>query len=142
MFPLAQLVVALHVIADCLWVGALVSALYLVRPTGLDTAALRARAVFARELHKNLASPARWAALGFGLYRFVESAKDYAHMPWMHAKLTLAVLLFGLHDVAGAKLRKFADGTSDKAPAAWFLWASLGLTTGIVLLAILKSFLL
>lgn len=143
MFPLALLVVAVHVLADCVWVGALISSLYLARPQAdADLSAQRARAATALEIHGRVAGPARWVALAFGLYRFIDGMSGYAHAPWMHAKLTLGLLLFGLHDVAGAKLRKFASGAKEQGPAPWMLWAAFALASAIVLLAVLKNFLL
>lgn len=143
MFQLPLLLVALHVLSDVIWVGGLISVLFLAR-TAPDAAEQpqRERAALALELHKRVASPARWAALGFGLWRFVQTPSYYAHSPWMHAKLTFALLLFGLHDVAGAKLRKFSAGKAASGAPSWMLGAVLTLATAIVVLAVLKSALL
>ena len=47
-------------------------------------------------------------------------------MPWMHAKLTLAVVVIALHHVIGARVRRISKETPTLAvvsgPLGWRLW--------------------
>ena len=61
---------------------------------------------------------------------------------WMHAKLTLVLLVLGYHHACGRVLRKFEAGTSQRSHV-WFRWfneAPVLLLVAIVVLVVVKPF--
>jgi|GEM_PF-455712 len=131
--------VALHVLANVVWIGAL-----------LAVAVLTARAPFmadpsevgalARRVHLRLAVPAFLASLGAGVARIAFAPRVYAHLPWMHVKLTLALAVIVLHHVIGARARRVAKGNTDAARAVGVLgWVTFLCAAGAVLLGVAKS---
>ena len=45
----------------------------------------------------------------------------YLTQPWMHAKLTLVVLVLGYHHACGAMLKKFEKGENQRSHV-WLRW--------------------
>lgn len=61
---------------------------------------------------------------------------------WIHAKLTLVVLLLGYHHACGAILRKFEKGTNQRSHK-WFRWFNevpVVMLLAIVILVVVKPF--
>ncbi len=61
---------------------------------------------------------------------------------WMHAKLTLVVVLIGYHHIAGAHVKKFERGLPTKSHV-WYRWFNevpVVALTGITFLVLLKPF--
>ena len=61
---------------------------------------------------------------------------------WMHAKLTLVLLVLGYHHACGRVLRKFEVGTSQRSHV-WFRWfneAPVLMLVAIVVLVVVKPF--
>ena len=61
---------------------------------------------------------------------------------WMHAKLTLVVLLIGYHHACGAMLKRFARGENGRSHVfyRWFNEVPVLFLLLIVLLVVLKPF--
>jgi putative membrane protein len=131
--------VALHVLANVVWIGALLAVAVLVAriPFMADPAEVGA---LARRVHLRLAVPALLASLGAGAARIALAPRAYLHLPWMHVKLTLAALVIVLHHVIGARARRAARGHADAARAMGTLgWLTLLCAAGAVLLGVAKS---
>ncbi|RMX04800.1 CopD family protein [Corticibacter populi] len=76
-----------------------------------------------------------WLWLGYGIGRGPGNG-------WMHAKLTLVVLVLGYHHACGVLLRKFAAGQNQHS-SRWYRWfneVSVLLLIGIVVLVVAKPF--
>ena len=77
----------------------------------------------------------------FGVWLII-SNPGYMKMGWLHAKITLVVLLSGYHGWLKMNLRKFAAGTSTRSGTFW-RWANevpaLALFA-VVILVIVKPF--
>jgi len=76
-----------------------------------------------------------WLWLGYGIGRGPGNG-------WMHAKLTVVVLVVGYHHACGVLLRKLADGTSRRSHR-WFRWfneAPVLLLVAAVVLVVVKPF--
>ncbi len=131
--------IAAHVLANLVWIGALLSeALLLARAAWLSDPAQAG--VFARRIHLSLAVPAFLASLGAGGARLFYAHREYAAMPWMYAKLAFAVGVIVMHHLIGARARRVADGEVEAASSAWALgWLTLALSAGAVLFAVAKS---
>ena len=75
-----------------------------------------------------------WLGYGIGLRGPVNG--------WMHAKLTLVLLVLGYHHACGRVLRKFEAGTSQRSHV-WFRWfneAPVLMLVAIVVLVVVKPF--
>jgi putative membrane protein len=62
--------------------------------------------------------------------------------PWMHAKLTLVLLVIGYHHACGAMLKKFEKGENKRSHVwlRWFNEVPVILLLAIVLLVVVKPF--
>jgi putative membrane protein len=101
--------VAVHLTANVVWIGALLAVALLAGrgPFSADPAEV---GTLARRLHTALAVPAFAVSFAAGLARILLEPRVYAHMPWMHAKLTLAFVVIVLHHIIGARARRLAGG--------------------------------
>ena len=97
--------------------------------------------VLARRVYLRLAVPAFLVSFGTGVGRIALSPLAYAHMPWLHAKLGLALLVIILHHVIGGRAREVADGSAMGARGAALLGVLLFLfAAGAATFGVLKSF--
>jgi putative membrane protein len=62
--------------------------------------------------------------------------------PWMHAKLTLVVLVIGYHHACGSMLKKFEQGKNKRSHVwlRWFNEVPVILLLAIVVLVVVKPF--
>ncbi len=62
--------------------------------------------------------------------------------PWMHAKLTLVVLVIGYHHACGSMLKKFEQGKNQRSHVwlRWFNEVPVILLLAIVVLVVVKPF--
>ncbi|CAN5313089.1 CopD family protein [soil metagenome] len=107
-----------------------------------DVAATSRLLLMARKLYRFmsiLAIPALalgfWLWLGFGIGKGPGSG-------WMHAKLTLVVVLLGYHHACGSLLKKFENGLNTRSHK-WYRWFNevpVVLFLAIVLLVVIKPF--
>jgi len=81
--------VATHLVANVVWIGALLSVALLVgrAPWMADPAEV---GMLARRLYARLAVPAFLGSVATGLARFLLNPQAYIHLAWLHAKLALA----------------------------------------------------
>jgi uncharacterized membrane protein len=137
--PLWAVVMAAHVLANLVWIGALLAEVVLLGPAPWLADPAEA-GTLARRVHTRLAIPAFLASVGAGLVRLVPSRHAYAAMPWMYAKLVFALGLIVLHHIIGARSRRVARGSVRSAQGAGNLgWLTLLFAAGAVLFAIAKS---
>jgi putative membrane protein len=138
-FTLPVLLVAAHVLANVVWIGALLSVAVLAgrAPFLADPADVGS---LARRVYLRLAVPGFLASFAAGAARIALLPQAYAHMAWFHAKLGLALVVIVLHHVIGGRARRVAGGNSD---AGRGLGIVAGLTfvcvAGVVLLGVAKS---
>jgi putative membrane protein len=117
---LATGLVAAHLVANVVWIGALLSVATLVAraPWMAEPAEVGA---LARRLHVRLASPAFLASLATGLARIALNPQSYAHQRWFHAKLAVALMLIVFHHTIGARAGRVAEGNARAAQGASLL---------------------
>jgi putative membrane protein len=131
--------IALHVLANVVWIGAL-----------LSVALLTARAPFvadpidvgmlARRVYTRLAIPAFLVSLAAGAGRIALAPQLYAHLTWMHAKLGFAFVVIVLHHSIGARARRVANGNSEAGRGVgWLAVATFLCVAGAVWLGVAKS---
>jgi len=139
MGPLFKTLVAFHVAANLVWIGAILSvALALVSRAGDG----RVGAQIAYELYRRLAVPAFVVSFIAGVSRLVLDLDLYfVETKYMHGKLLFAVIVIGLHHVIGARAKAVATGRRS-APGPVGVLALLLLISAVAaaLFVILKPF--
>ena len=146
MLPLV--VVALHVFAVILWIGSIASAGWLLanRKSAPTPEQGKAAAELALGLYRRVAAPAFVLAFAAGLVRVLLDPEAYLKAHWFHGKLTLALVIIGLHHVLGARAAKASNGASKAAgdesqagPEGILTGALVLCALGVVVLVVLKS---
>lgn len=123
----------LHIVANVLWIGSICGVAVVLagpRPGSQGPAAAsdpKVRGELAHRLYLALAAPAFAAAFLLGISRLVLDASYYLKQPWMHIKLTLAVIVIALHHVIGARAKKMAHGEAESPGPALVLAVVLAL---------------
>jgi putative membrane protein len=94
-----------------------------------------------RKLYRGIMTPSMLATLIFGIWLLVLNP-TWMQMGWMHAKLSLVLLLIGYHSMCGRMLREFAAGQNRRSHVfyRWFNEAPVLLLVGIVILVVVKPF--
>jgi uncharacterized membrane protein len=139
MLPLTTGLVAAHVLANVVWIGALLSECLLIgrarfMADGAEVGGL------ARRVHTRLAVPAFLASFGFGVARIAMAPQLYLHLPWMHVKLAFAAGVIVLHHVVGARSRRVAGGALAEGSGGPFIGAVVFLCAAVaVLLGVAKQ---
>jgi protoporphyrinogen IX oxidase len=131
--------VALHVLANVVWIGALLSVALLTAraPFVADPAEV---GMLARRVYTRLAIPAFLVSLGAGAGKIALAPQIYAHLTWMHAKLGFAFLVIVLHHSIGARARRVANGNSAAGRGVgWLAIATFLCVAGAVWLGVAKS---
>ncbi|MEO7114143.1 MAG: CopD family protein [Polyangiaceae bacterium] len=114
---LESLLVTIHVIANLIWIGSIVSVGVLLSTATPENA--QSYGLAARKIYLSIATPAFGISFLFGIARLSMSASTYMHLHWFHAKLTFALAVIALHHVIGAKAKRAAESqmTSSKNDA-------------------------
>ncbi|MGH7283692.1 MAG: CopD family protein [Polyangiaceae bacterium] len=113
---LETLLVALHVLANLVWIGSIVSVGVLLSwaDSSPNSAALMEAA---RRLYLRVATPAFVASFVFGLGRLLLSPGAYMRLHWFHGKLAAALAVIALHHVLGARTKaRRPDARPDHTP--------------------------
>ncbi|CAN5129913.1 hypothetical protein BH09MYX1_BH09MYX1_20180 [soil metagenome] len=101
------LLVAIHVMANLVWIGSIASVGWLVAAAA--KAGDRSSAVLARGLYLRVATPAFLLSFLAGLFRVLLDPKAYMHLHWFHGKVTFALVVIALHHVIGARAKRVAN---------------------------------
>lgn len=134
---LETLLVALHVLANMVWIGSIVSVgvLLSAAPSSANSAALMEAA---RKVYLRVATPAFGASFLFGLGRLLLSPGAYMRLHWFHGKLAAALAVIALHHVLGARTKSTspksqASGTKSEAPGSMHSGKSSAILTAALL---------
>jgi len=137
--PLPTALVAAHVVADVVWIGAILSSSLLLAGAPFmadpsDTGLL------ARRIYARLATPAFLMSFATGVGRIALFPAVYAHLPWMHVKLTFVLGLVAFHHIIGARAKRLADGQVGAAKGATVIGAmAFVCAAAAAVLAVAKS---
>lgn len=134
---------ALHIIAMVCWFAGLfyLPRLFVYHTMSEDEASRERFSVMERKLYRGIMTPAMIATLVFGIALLV-LVPGWMSQGWMHAKLTLVVLLVGYHHVCGAMYKRLAHGENTRSHVfyRWFNEAPVLLLIAIVILVVVKPF--
>jgi putative membrane protein len=128
---LESLFVTIHVIANLIWIGSIVSVGVLLSITTPKNIA--ANAVAAKTIYSSLSTPAFGVSFLFGVARLSLSAPTYMHLHWFHAKLTFALAVIALHHVIGAKAKRAAESLNNDAPRSMHSGKSSAILTSALI---------
>src|SRR5579862_3673661 len=134
---------ALHIIAVIAWMAGM---LYLPRlfvyhaeaEPGSKTA--ETFKVMERRLLRGIMNPAMIVVWLTGLY--IAYANDFFRAPWLHAKLTLVVVMSALHGYLARQTRMFAQDRNDRTSRFYRILNEVPtvILIGIVILVVVKPF--
>jgi protoporphyrinogen IX oxidase len=139
MTALFQTLVALHVAANLVWIGAILSVSLALVSRVADG---RAGAQIAYELYRKLAVPAFAVSFVAALTRLMLSLELYfIETKYMHGKLFFALIVIALHHVIGARAKAMSAGRrSSPGPVGVLALLLLVSAVAATLFVILKPF--
>ena len=134
---------AFHILFVVCWFAGIfyLPRLFVYHAQTTDTAGDERFKIMERELYRGIMMPSMILTLEFGLW-LLYLVPGYMQQGWMHAKLTLVVLLVGYHHMCGAYLRKFANNANTRSHTFYRIFNEVPviLLVGIVILVIVKPF--
>ncbi len=95
-----------------------------------------------RKLYRGIMTPAAILTLVFGIWLVSFNPEYYGKAGWLHAKLTLVVILLGYHHACGRLLKKFANDANTRSHTfyRWFNELPVVILIAIAILVIVKPF--
>lgn len=139
---LAHAAMVLHVVGVALWIGGTAASALAVGAT--DDAGRPAAAASARAALLRLATPGMVLAWLGGLTMLTLGWDGFGASPWMHAKLTLAVVATGVSGVITGRVRRLAAAgeAAPAGPLTALSWSLVAIAALVAVLAVGKSALL
>ncbi|MNM56550.1 hypothetical protein D3C81_677230 [compost metagenome] len=134
---------AVHIIAVVCWFAGLfyLPRLFVYHAMSEDQASRERFCVMERKLYRGIMLPSMLATLILGIWMLILNPA-WLSQGWMHAKLTLVVLLVGYHHACGAMLKRFARGENARGHVfyRWFNEVPVLFLIAIVILVVIKPF--
>jgi putative membrane protein len=131
--------VAAHVLGNVVWIGALLAVVTLVARAPFVAEPIDVGSL-ARRVYWRLAVPAFLLSFGTGVGRIALFPQAYAHLPWMHVKLGLAIVVIVLHHAIGGRARRVANGNAEAGRGVGLLGFAVFLCAGgAVFLGVAKA---
>nr|WP_010132287.1 protoporphyrinogen oxidase HemJ [Microbulbifer agarilyticus] len=135
---------AFHIIAMVCWFAALfyLPRLFVYHVDATDALSKDRFKIMERRLYRGIAIPSMLATLIFGIWLITYNPEYYKSAGWLHAKLTLVVLLIGYHHICGSYVKKFAADNITKSGRFFRIFNELPVLAliAIVILAVVKPF--
>ena len=136
---------AFHIISVITWFAALfyLPRLFVYHAMCDDEIGNERFKVMERKLYRGIMTPSAIATLIFGLWLMsFYTLEQLGSMHWLHAKLTLVVLLFGYHHYCGKLLKDFAKGNNQHSHVfyRWFNEMPVLVLVTVVILVVVKPF--
>lgn len=139
MSAVAPLLVFLHVAANVVWIGSILSVAVILNSPAADS---KMRGALGAEVYRKLAVPAFVLSFVAGVSRLaMDTGYYFSATKFMHGKLFLALVVIGLHHAIGGRAKKLASGTTSDSGGVLTLGIALAVAAvGAVFFAILKPF--
>ncbi|MDB6141288.1 MAG: hypothetical protein JWP80_332 [Pseudomonas sp.] len=135
---------AFHIVSIVCWFAGLfyLPRLFVYHSLSEDAVSRERFCVMERKLYRGIMGPAMVATLVFGIWLISLNPSGYFSQGWMHAKLTLVVLLIGYHHVCGAQVKRFARGENGRSHVfyRWFNEIPVLILLAIVILVVVRPF--
>ena len=131
---------ALHIVFVTSWFAGLfyLPRLFVNHAMSTDPAVQERLALMEHKLYRFML-PLAALALGFGLWLWIGYGISGA---WMHAKLTLVLILIGYHAYCGVLIKQFKAG-NNKHSHVWYRWFNelpVLVLFAVVILVVVKPF--
>ncbi|MBM3108284.1 MAG: protoporphyrinogen oxidase HemJ [Pseudomonas sp.] len=134
---------ALHIVSVVCWFAGLfyLPRLFVYHAQSQDSISQERFIVMERKLYRGIMLPSMIATLVFGIW-LMSLTPGFLSQGWMHAKLTLVILLIGYHHMCGAQLKRFARGENTRSHVfyRWFNEVPVLILLAIVILVVVKPF--
>lgn len=136
---------AFHLIFIVTWFSALfyLPRLFVYHALCEDEAGNTRFKIMERKLYRGIMTPSAVLTLIFGVWLLsFYSLEQIASMGWLHAKLTLVILLFAYHGICGRMLKQFAADNNQRSHRfyRWFNEFPVLLLIAVIMLAVVKPF--
>ncbi len=135
---------AFHIIAVITWMAGIfyLPRLFVYHAASEDSVSKERFKVMERKLYRGIMNPSMMVAVALGIWMILLNPDYYMSQGWMHAKLTLAVLMIGYHIYCGRLLRRFRDDLNERSHVfyRWFNEVPVFLLLGIVILVVVRPF--
>lgn len=136
---------AFHLIFIVTWFSALfyLPRLFVYHALCDDEAGNARFKIMERKLYRGIMTPSALLTLIFGVWLLsFYSLEQIASMGWLHAKLTLVILLFAYHGSCGRMLKQFAADNNQRSHRfyRWFNEFPVLLLIAVIILAVVKPF--
>ena len=134
---------ALHIVSVVCWFAGLfyLPRLFVYHAQSQDSTSQERFVTMERKLYRGIMLPSMIATLVFGIW-LMSLTPGFLSQGWMHAKLTLVILLIGYHHMCGAQLKRFARGENTRSHVfyRWFNEVPVLILLAIVILVVVKPF--
>ncbi|HBB77450.1 TIGR00701 family protein [Stutzerimonas xanthomarina] len=135
---------ALHIVAIVCWFAGLfyLPRLFVYHAMSEDQLSRERFQTMERKLYRGIMMPSMIATLLFGIGMIAMNPGLFATGGWLHAKLTLVIVLIGYHHLCGAQLKHFARDENNRSHVfyRWFNEFPVLLLLAIVILVVVKPF--
>lgn len=135
---------AFHIIAVITWMAGIfyLPRLFVYHADAQDEVSRERFKIMERKLYRGIMNPSMMIAVALGIWMIVLNHDYYMSQGWMHAKLTLAVLMIAYHVYCGRLLRVFRDDKNQRSHVfyRWFNEVPVFLLLGIVILVVVRPF--
>lgn len=135
---------AFHLIAMVAWFAGLfyLPRLFVYHANAVDGISIERFKIMERRLYYGITWPSALLTTVLGILLISYNPSYYLKSAWMHAKLSLVVLLWVYHLACGYFLKQFAKDTNSKKANFYRVFNELPtlLLVGIVILVVVKPF--
>lgn len=135
---------AFHIIALVAWFAGLfyLPRLFVYHTDAVDKISIERFKVMERRLYYGITWPSAIATTLLGLWLITYNTDYFLKAGWMHAKLSLVVLLWIYHLICGRYLHAFANENNNKNSRFYRIFNEIPtlFLVGIVLLVVVKPF--
>lgn len=136
---------AFHIMAVITWFAALfyLPRLFVYHAMSEDDISKERFKIMERKLYRGIMTPSAIVALVLGVVLITYYPMEaIASMGWLHAKLTLVLVLFAYHGICGRLLKDFAKDQNKHSHVyyRWFNEFPVLILVVVVILAVVKPF--
>jgi putative membrane protein len=135
---------AFHIIAMVCWFAGLfyLPRLFVYHAMADDQTSKDRFKIMQRKLYRGIMMPSMVVTVALGIWLLTYNMSYFMSSGWLHAKLTLVILLIGYHFMCGALMKKFATDSNTKGHVfyRWFNEAPVLILVAIVILVIVRPF--
>ncbi|QAX81499.1 protoporphyrinogen oxidase HemJ [Candidatus Pseudomonas adelgestsugas] len=135
---------AFHIVSIVCWFAGLfyLPRLFVYHAQSEDAVNKERFSVMEHRLYHSIMGPAMIATLVFGSWLIQLNQDVFQSGAWIHAKLTLLVILLGYHAMCGIQIKRFAsdENTHSHIFYRWFNEVPILILLAIVILVVVKPF--